>query len=253
MAKKAVKKATPAPAAPVVPADVCMMSMFRDDEQRGLVERIQHLLDKQGVDRWVWIVGNSSDQTETILRAVAAERSDVTVLRYDSDVLGDDPDSRLTRLSQTANAGLADVRDTDAYYIIHESDLRSPADIVPQLMTVASEGNRAVAGMVWLGEDERVFYDSWGFTAADGGNFTNQPPHHPTINRERPFEVRTAGSILLFPAQHLRDGLRLTWGGMRELCLNLKARGVSIWVHPHVNIVQPVALWTSMSHATWRD
>jgi len=225
--------------------------MWRDDGNRYLGERLTHLLSKQGVTRWLWIVGNSSDETEAVLTNLASQDKRITVLHYDSDVLGNEPNERLLRLSLTANIGLEAVRDDDDFTIIHESDLRSPDDIVPQFLAMQGDEPKACAGWVTLGEDyPGLFYDTYAYRR-NGQRFVNGSPYHPVAQFEEPYEVDSAGSVLMFPSAALRNGLRLERGGMIEICLKLKEQGYRVIVNPKVHIIQPTALWTSSAHADY--
>ncbi len=231
----------------VKPIRTVMMSLWRDDMQRNLSARIDHLLHKVGVDRWVWVVGNCSDSTEAALRNVAHTWSRITVVRFDSDELGDAPEQRLLRMSQTAQAGMDTVQPDDDYWCFHESDLISPDTVVLRMLALQrSETPCAVAGWPVLGD---MFYDTWAYRK-DGQKFSNFAPYHPAYV-DHVFEVDSAGSVLLVPAEALRQGVRCTTGGLVEVCAGLKARGYPIYVDPHLKIEQPMDLWRSHAHPTY--
>ena len=63
MAKKQAKPvvAKTAKTEPVVPSDVVLMSLWRNDVGRDQEQRIEHLLAKESVTRWVWVTGNNND------------------------------------------------------------------------------------------------------------------------------------------------------------------------------------------------
>lgn len=226
--------------------NVVMMSMWRNDMDHNIEKRMEHLLEKEGVSRWVWVVGNSDDQTWEYALHIANRAFplyNIKVVLHDSAHLGNDPDTRLLRLSETANAGLNEVGEKDEWWCIHESDLVSPIDLVPRLYR-----SGASAGWVKLGN---IFYDTWGYRI-DGQKFINDPPYHPAaweaIQDGRTFVVDSAGSVLFFPAAPLYWGLRLTNGGVVELCSKLREQGHLIRVNPSIIIRQPENLWVGHGH-----
>lgn len=226
--------------------NVVMMSLWRDDTNKRLEDRIQALLSKEGVTRWVWVVGNSQDATEDILRQTAKRynRRDITVIRFDSDNVSEVPRDRAIRLSETANAGLDTVRDDDDVWVIHESDLVSPDDVVTRLL---SHGKDSVAGMVWLGEGGK-FYDVWAYRK-DGVKFRAHHPYHAAYIPDGVFEVDSYGSVFSFPAQALRDGVRCKDMCVLDICAGLKKKGYTLWVDPTLDIIQPRDLFISRGHA----
>lgn len=221
---------------------VAMLSFWRDDANKRIEERVQHLLGKSYPNlRYVWVVGDSTDETEDYLRGIAAKDKRVTVVRFDTNIEGDDPNTRLHRLGLTANAGLEAIRKGDVHGMIHESDLISPVDIVEQFI---ASGKEVIAGFVWLGE---IHYDVFAYRK-NGVKFTNHPPYFPGLDMNGLNEVDSVGSCWLFPA---RVKLRCTIGGCVEMCDNLRVMGYSIWCDPRIRIEQPIDLWTSRSHASY--
>jgi hypothetical protein len=89
-----------------------LLSFWRTDVARDLEKRVEHLLAKGGRGvRWVWVVGDSSDDTEARLRELA--HTAVTIVRHDTGIVGEDRVTRLTRFSRTADAGLAMIQPGD--------------------------------------------------------------------------------------------------------------------------------------------
>lgn len=253
MAKKQAKPvvAKTAKTEPVVPSDVVLMSLWRNDVGRDQEQRIEHLLAKESVTRWVWVTGNNNDATEEVLARYAAANPAITLIHYDSEDVGTNPDERLMRLSQTASVGLDDVREGDAFWCVHESDLISPVDVVTRLLQMQGDEPKVCAGMVWLGEEiGRCWYDTYAYRW-DGGMFQNAPPYHSCVNLQDYFEVHSAGSVVLMPAAPLRDGIRMERGGLVELSYKLRDAGYRIVVDPKLNIIQPIHLWTSAAHASY--
>lgn len=223
---------------------VAMLSLWKDDTGRKLEERIDHLLAKSYANlRFVWVVGDSSDGTEDVLRAVAALDKRVTVIRHDTHIEVSDPDTRLLRMSQTANAGLQTVRKTDKYVVIHESDLITPVDVVEQFLAT---GKDVIGGSVWLGD---IFYDTFCYRK-HGQLFSNSLPYHPEYVHDAINEdMDCIGSCWMFPAAAIHKGLTCPRHGAVELCKGLKAMGYNICFDPRIRIIQPTDLFTSRSHA----
>lgn len=218
-----------------------MMSLWRDDMNMKIHERVDHLRSKSYPNlRYVWVVGDSNDETEEYLRRTSIHDNRITVIRHDTHVLGEHPDVRLERLSLTLNAGLMAVRKKDTYILHHESDLITPHDIVEQLLAT---GRDVVGGWVTLGD---IFYDTYLYRK-DGVHFTNHAPYHTCYKPDELFELDSIGSVVLYPA---RAGVYCQKGGLVEICQQLKAQGYSIWCDPRIKIIQPHDLFTSRSHAS---
>lgn len=230
---------------------VVMVSMWRDDAGRELGRRAMHLLQKgecYEALRWVWVVGDSSDGTEGRLRAMTRAmgcEDRVTVVRFDTGIAGDDPESRIKRLSMTANRWWDEIRAEDVYCLIHESDLVSPKDVVKRLVAHAEAGRCPAAGwpVLKLGASW-VFYDTYAYRR-DGVHFSNWPPFHACYRAGEVFEVDSVGSLWLMWAEDVRgpQGVRCERRGAVDLCAGMKARGRRIWVDSTLVIVQPEGLW----------
>lgn len=220
---------------------VVLMSLWRNDVDRRLLERARHLLQKSYPHRrYVWVVGDSDDDTAERLRAlVALLPLDVTVLDIGMTGIPD----RLTRLSATANRGLEQVTTGDDHWLIHESDLLSPPDVIERLLAHVREGRECIAGWPTLTlNGERLFYDSFGYRQG-GRLFSNHFPYHACYRPDQPFEVDSFGSVYLFPATDVRAGLRCTTRACLDLCAWAKGHGRRLWVDPTLEIIQPRDLW----------
>src|SRR5690242_9713161 len=72
--------------------NVVIASMWRNDEDRHLNERVRNLLWKTYPKlRWVWVVGDSSDGTEQALRHIIdnadpRHQGKITLVHYDTDI-----------------------------------------------------------------------------------------------------------------------------------------------------------------------
>lgn len=232
-------------------ATVVMCSMWRNDADRDLERRAAHLLSKR-TDRLIWIVGDSDDDTYERLREIAAHDKRVMVAAYVSGVWGQDFDSRLRRLSMTANQWFAMLPAAAVHVIVHESDLVSPPDVVERLLAHAAVGRRCVAGWPVIrleaqGAPREQFYDTWGYRA-DGVQFAAWPPYHTVYRAEEPFEVDSFGSVYMMPREHVWRGIDDWTDGAIGLCAHLRAAGERLWVDPTLRVEQPVHLWED---TTW--
>ena len=219
---------------------VVMLSLWRNDEFRDIAGRIAHLLGKSYSNlRWLWIVGDSSDDTATILQQAAKGNRCIQVLKHDTGLLGDEPRQRLVRLAATVEyAFVYGVNKLDDYVLIHESDLRSSVDLVEQLLATKY---CPVAGWPVLGN---VFYDTWAYRA-NGKRFTNHSPYHEVYRPDAPFEVDSFGSVYMCHADDVRNGLRATPYACLTVCEQLRKRfGRRLFVDPRIVVEQPTSLWT---------
>lgn len=233
----------------MIGAGVVLGSLWRDDAERGIVDRAEHLLAKAELWpalRYVWAVGDSSDNTAEILRGLSTGY-DVTVIERDSGIGGDAPSSRLQRLSFTGNALFEAVDPKrDEYLIIHESDIVSPPDLVEKMVARAREGFCPLAA--WSELEIRpgltVFYDIWA-TRRDGIRFTSCAPYHPALirhNSAEPLRVDSFGTCWICHATDAAE-IRMETEAVLDACLILQAMGRVLWLDPQLVVTQPHALW----------
>ena len=223
---------------------VAITSLWRNDEKRDLWKRARHLTSKTyGRLRWIWIVGDSDDNTYPALLDYASVEGyligqDIQIIEHRTGIVGDSHRSRLGRLSGSHDLAFQQLRPDDDYVLQHESDLVSAPDVVERLLAT---GHDCVAGLTWLGD---LFYDVWGFRAK-GKRFSNTPPYHEVYRPDAPFEVESFGSCWLVPALPFvgSDRIRITAGAAREACAKLRERGYSLWADPTVRVEQPRHLW----------
>jgi hypothetical protein len=238
-----------------VTTSVVMVSLWRNDAHRTLAQRASHLLNKQGRDvRFLWVVGDSQDQTAQLLARILAQHGrDVTLKVTETGIEGMAPEARLRRLSATANTALRELRPTDDYVVWHESDLLSPVNLVDTLLAHASRGRDCIAGWPTLriSHNLTVFYDVWAYRK-DGLRFTNTPPYHACYRKDEPFEVDSFGCLYMFPAAAVRAGAHFTERHNLGLCELLRAQGRQLWVDPTLAIQQPLHLWTPQP-ASWNS
>lgn len=232
-------------------ASIVVCSMWRNDADKLLAERALHLLDKR-LDyadlRFLWVVGDSDDATEDGLRRIIAHTGTQGIVRlisFTSGIGGDDVESRMQRLSVTANVWLDNMPPGVDYCLIHESDLQSPPNICSLFAIHAQAGREVVAGWPTLEVGGRkFFYDTWAYRAG-GFAFSNYPPYHPAYVSDEPFIVDSVGSCWMFPARAIDASPRVRCQNraVLDMCASLRSQGYAIWVDPRIEIHQPAALW----------
>lgn len=241
-----------------------MCSSWRNDAERDLLERAWHLVDKTYPNmRWVWVVGDSDDETFAILDDFAEEIHyhrglNITVIEHETEHKGSDHRARLARLSESCSMALAEIKATDDYMVMHESDLISPDDLIEQFLAT---GKDYVAGATWLHAGEtRLFYDVWGFWR-DGVRFCNDPPYHACWKDDELFQVDSFGSCWMVKAAPFVDGLRCYTDAAREMSGKLvRDYDAELWCAPWIEIIQPMELWepwqlssTEMAREEWKQ
>lgn len=229
-------------------------SMWHADAGKHLARRAKHLLAKEGVTRWVWVVKPHKDCTEAILRGMAEESGKaVTFIREPAS-----DGTRLERLSAAGDLALNTVGAADDFLLWHESDLLTLPDVALRLAALQKP---VVGGWPMLSHhpdhpelmlagaklERPLFYDTWGYRAG-GALFTNDPPYHAVYTSDRPFQLDSVGSVVMVEAEYIRRGARFVNYGLVELCRQVRRMGGSVWCDPRVPVVQPVELWTFETH-----
>lgn len=227
---------------------VLMCSMWKDDQERQIVDRVEHLLAKcESYPNlaYLWVVGDSADGTAQTLRDLTVGYDNVTILDIGcTGIEGDDPASRLRRLSVTGNHYLMPQNVGDADYIlVCESDIQSPYNLVNLLVAHALAGRCPIAAWPTLEirPGERIFYDTFCYRK-DGVRFGHHSPYHPCYKPDRPFTVDSAGTVLMFCAEDAPEVV-MSSRAILDLCSHLREMGLSIWVDPTLEVVQPHSLW----------
>lgn len=226
---------------------VTILSLWRNDSRRNIADRALRLLAKDEVTDWLWVVGDSSDDTEQILRGLANASSysrSVEVLRCDSGICDNSLSARLERLSSTFSQAIKHLlgsgRAAGAYanrwVCLHESDLLTSQTLVPDLLRA---GLWPIAGWPTM---DGLFYDTWGYRCvrSDGGEgrcFTPDEARPSAV-----FEVSSFGSCWIAPLASL-EGIHLQTLATVELCRQWRAMGFRLWVDPCVTVEQPSSLW----------
>lgn len=223
---------------------VVMCSLWRNDEQKRLADRVAHLLSKAEVYpalSWVWVVGDSTDDTARTLAALS-DGYPVTIVDVgDTGIPGEDVATRLRRLSATANEWWKWIDDAE-YVLVHESDIVSPPDVVNRLVAHAGRGRCPIAGWPTLSlQGRKLFYDIFCYRK-DGVRFTNDPPYHTCYQATEPFTVDSFGTMYLFHAEDV-PLVRFENNAVLDLCRQLREQGRTLWVDPQLTIQQPHDLW----------
>ncbi|MGP1666844.1 MAG: hypothetical protein ACTS5I_13215, partial [Rhodanobacter sp.] len=167
---------------------VLMCSMWRNDEKRAIVARVEHLLSKAETYSnlaWRWVVGDSTDGTADTLRQLSVGY-DVEVLDIgDTGAEGEDAPNRLRRLSLTANHYFKRTQGYD-YILVCESDIISPPDLVNRLVADAERGICPVAAWPIINmRGETWCYDIWALRK-DGVRFKSKAPFHQAYQPDKP-------------------------------------------------------------------
>lgn len=225
---------------------IVVMSLWRNDANRNLRERVLHLLSKRSNKHkvaFLWAVGDCEDDTREQLLKIIDEFSfkrDIMLIRTDTGIVGEDVDTRRARSSATATAMFAHLKTYYAeaeYVLLHESDLQSPVDVIDRLLLTGSGQPCAGWPVIDIGSGPQ-FYDTWAYRYTAGDYFTAGAPQP-----QYPFRVRGFGSVWAAPA-HLVAGRVLKRFAIRELCEQWWEEGVPMFCDPRVIIEQPTALWS---------
>lgn len=230
---------------------VVMCSMWKDDCNRRIVDRVEHLLAKAETYpalRFVWVVGDSTDDTTRALANLSMGYDNARIVDIgDTGIVGSGMATRLRRLSETGNewwnwcdGGF------DGYVMIHESDILSPPDVVNQLVAHAERGRCPIAGWptIKLRGEQGVayFYDTWAYRK-DGVRFENDVPYHACYRYPEPFTVDSFGTMYMFHAEDV-PLVRFENNAVLDLCRQLREQGRDLWVDPTLKVEQPRDLWT---------
>lgn len=229
---------------------VQVLSLWRNDEKRQLEERIAGLLEKRSLRDdvelcWLWIVGDSTDRTEELLRKYAAgfDGLEIEIINGDTGIAGEDIETRRRRLSNTTTQLFAAIDPMAELVLLHESDLISSRTVIDDLLANLEElGSQCdiIAGWPTIdvhGDGRPQFYDVWAYRDLRGRRFSS------SIRRRHPFEVGSFGSAWLAPA-HLVRGRVIEELCIVELCAAWQQEGVRLWCDPSIEIVQPADLWS---------
>ena len=244
------------------PPTVCIGSMFWNSSKRGdlwrYYEQAKALDYPAEYLRFCLVEGNSDDDTFQRLQQMATELSYVEVAKLDAprapSGYAEITPERMARVSVVANRAInmALLEGPCDYFLWLESDLIWGSELLQNLLEtkdIFSDGD--ITAPLVLVHDSDTFYDVWAFRQGyeqvnrQGGTygpgcFNWEPPYHPCVSLDNPFEVDSAGTCLLIPAATLREGVRFTSDeAIVGLCKMATARGHMIWVDPEVIVWHP--------------
>jgi hypothetical protein len=219
-------------------AKVAIYSLFRDNAFGLYITDYFKRIPNYPELRLYLVEGDSRDEGETFRRLKAQDykvptkviKHDTGIERYGSVV----NDRRFECLSRSANAALgaiAEDRWAD-YILLIESDLLYPPNLVDALVLSADsiDSFGAVAPTIWAGP---YFYDVWGFV--NKNNDSVGPVWDPTELTE----LNSVGSVVLYAAEPIYNGLRFDARCMRGLCEDLRKEGLTIWCNPGIRVNHP--------------
>lgn len=144
-------------------------------------------------------------------------KHDTKGARYGS-VINDD---RFRILAETANAALDSITEAD-YIMLLESDLLIEDKLVETLVNAAK--GRVVAPLTMAGSN---FYDVWAFRDLHG----NQKG--PNWNPKEEEQLASVGSVVMFPAKPILEGLRFDKRCIVGMCDDYRSLGYEVWAIPH--------------------
>jgi hypothetical protein len=218
-------------------ANVTICSPFRDSEQgiSAYFDRLSALDYPGDLLRFVWVEGDSRDNTYGILSEWATQRvsllkCDTGIPQYGSIVHPE----RFKALATVFNAAL-DAVDLD--WSTHVLFLPSDIHYGPHLLTrLLRHGRDIVAPFSWIYMGGRhQFYDIWGFTR-------HGRPWEPFTKAELARHVElipmdTVGGTALIGAEVLRSGARYTTEQVdRGLCADAIRNGFTVWADPTTHV-----------------
>lgn len=227
---------------------IVIVSLWRNDAERDLLRRMEHLYAKTAEHqdlRWLWVVGDSVDATEKLLRRYALRDRRISVIERSFEETGEDVVTRRRRSSWTATQAFAELHHDADFVCLHESDLITPLDVLDRLL--ASGEGRPIAGWPTLCPEVGgpvLFYDIWAYRGCDGRNFQSTFPYHESYRWRDPFQVGSFGSVWLAPAHLVRNRVMRDEGCV-ELCAQWQQEGISLLVDPMILVQQPAHLWSA--------
>ena len=219
---------------------VAILSLFRDNEGIYIDDYLARIKSLTYKEIMVYLVeGDSKDNTLAQLDSIAnasANKERFRVVKHDTgrpkygSVVNLD---RFLALGETANAALERiVRDSwaDGVLVI-DSDLLYPPNIIERLLSTKKD---IVAPKIMAG---KAFYDIWGFRRLDGNHFSS---NRNDITESKPFEIYSAGGVVMFPLEAIKQGARYTDEAIVSLCRECAKLGYSIWCDPSISVYHPL-------------
>ena len=226
---------------------IAIWSLFRDAAGPQIDQYIRQINELDYPKRSLRIYAGESDSrdgTHAELTAWAAKDKRVRVIKHDTGdpYLGHTTDPRrMATLAKTGNV-LWDKIAADGwadYALMLESDLVIKPNLIDELLNCPL--GDIVAPMIWLpsGGQSR-FYDVWAFRT-DGRHFPPNGPAWYAAQYQEPFELTSAGSVLLIKAAVLHSGARFGYtDAVVGLCNQAREAGYTIYCDPSIHVVHPI-------------
>lgn len=214
---------------------IVVVSLWRNDADRNILCRVKHLLNKYSNKedvRWLWGVGDCSDDTEKILRAVISPK--VEIVNVDTGIAGETLATRRHRLAVSASILFTRIRKTDDLVCLHESDILSPEDVLDRLSSINPTAGWPILNL----KDGSVFYDTFAYRHLKGHYFSPKEK-----KPDQKFQVSSFGTVWMAPAS-LVQGRILGDDCVVDLCKQWRTEGIELFVDPNVTVVQPTDLWS---------
>lgn len=234
-------------------------TLFRDSQvwhsnQIKQVDRFFRQIDEQTIPNEDMLIaatiGQSQDNTEKVLMQ-EKEKRDNLVLLHDEGVttkIASTTDQRIQEprikdLSHIANVVLDELVGCD-YIFWQESDLILPEpDLIESLISSLEELPTAgvIAPMVYMEHSHGHFYDTWAFRSPDRDKkWGAKAPHTPGFQQhEKYVPANSIGSCCIMDGGLLLNGVRFDKGAFVELCTQVRARGLKIFVDKTKRIFHP--------------
>lgn len=223
------------------PANVTICSPFRDSAA-GINEYMNRIADLDysfDARRYVWVEGDSVDDTARQLLYWAEDDPRVTLVRCNTGVPRHGSivhPERFKALAQVFNAALdaVDLAWSD-YVLFLPSDIVYSPDLLSRLL---AHGAHIMAPFSWT--EYGRFYDTWGFTrrGEEFGRFTMASGR--VAYGDEPIRMDTVGGTVLIRSDVLRAGCRYTPEEVdRGLCKAARAQGFLVWADPSTHVFHP--------------
>lgn len=230
---------------------VSIWSLFRDDAGDNLKryqDRIYKLDYPADLLRFYFVEGDSVDDTWKELVKWTQQDKRVNIVRRETGFPRQSHTAHPIRVKTLAWVGNAALRilANDKWgelACLIESDLIFNEGTLRQLVEHRPD-NGVIAPMVWIpGPNLLQFYDVWAYRFLSGDMFPPNRPEWFVRLGEEPFEIYSAGSMLLLPAEPIYDGVRYTDElAVRGICAQYRERGYKIYADPGTDIFHPIVL-----------
>jgi hypothetical protein len=228
---------------------IAIWSQFRDDagpnlsQYRSRLEALDYPVDRL---RFYLGEGDSLDDTWAELNHWADEDGRVIPVKRNTGRARLHHTPRPERMKTLALTGNA-VWDRIAgdnwadFALMLESDLIFTGDLLTRLVQRIPAEAAALAPMIWVTEGGQLrFYDIWAFRLNRQGFPPYPPAWYASRYDERPFEVDSAGSVVLFRMDYIRRGARLSeHSAVVGMCEQIRAVGGKIYCDPETHIIHP--------------